>query len=79
MTEYQQQKATIASLVPATLRRLDQPFNLAAGEVLSVIVVANRPPRASAFSSVHHFVESSFGAKPRKPPPNGQGLFQLST
>ena len=36
MPEHQEQQATVAGLVPAALRRLDQPFNLAPGEVLPV-------------------------------------------
>jgi hypothetical protein len=36
MPERQEQQATVAGLVPAALRRLDQPFNLAPGQVLPV-------------------------------------------
>ena len=39
MPEHQEQQATVAGLVPAALGRLNQPFNLAAGEVLSVAVL----------------------------------------
>jgi hypothetical protein len=38
MPEGQKQKATVAGLVPPALGRLDQPFNLAPGEVLAVAV-----------------------------------------
>jgi hypothetical protein len=33
---HQEQQATVAHLIPAALGRLNQPFNLAAGEVFSV-------------------------------------------
>ena len=36
MPEDQQQQATVAGFVPAALHGFNQPFNLAAGEVLSV-------------------------------------------
>jgi hypothetical protein len=64
MPEHQEQKATVAGLVPAAPGRLDQPFNLAPGEVLPVAVI---PARVSGFAPVHHFVESSPGRMPRKP------------
>lgn len=76
MPEHQEQQATVAGLVPAAPGRLDQPFNLAAGEVLAVAVI---PAHVSAFASVHRFVESLACAMPRKPAPNGQGAFRLST
>jgi hypothetical protein len=34
MSEDQQQQATVAGFVPAALHGFNQPFNLAAGEVL---------------------------------------------
>ena len=37
MPEDQEQQATVANLVPAALRRFNQPFNLPAGEVLPVV------------------------------------------
>ena len=42
MPEDQQQHATVAGLITAPLRGLDQPFNLAPGEVLALAVVAGR-------------------------------------
>jgi hypothetical protein len=38
MPEHQEQQATVAHLVPDTLSRFNQPFNLAADEVFSVAV-----------------------------------------
>jgi hypothetical protein len=58
MPEDKQQQTTVAGLVPAALYGFNQPFNLAAGEVLSVAVVADRRLVFLAFASVHHFVES---------------------
>jgi hypothetical protein len=53
MPEHQEQQAAVASLVPAPPGRLDQPLDLAPGEMLPVAVV---PARFSAFASVHLFV-----------------------
>jgi DNA-binding XRE family transcriptional regulator len=39
MPEHQEQQAAVAGLVPASLGRLDQPLDLAPGEVLPVAVV----------------------------------------
>ena len=50
MPEHQEQQATVADLVPAALRRLDQPFNLARGEMLPVADLCQPPasvPRRS--------------------------------
>jgi hypothetical protein len=64
MPEHQEQQAAVAGLVPAPFGRLDQPLDLAPGEVLPVAVV---PPRVSAFAPAHHFVESSPCRNPLKP------------
>jgi hypothetical protein len=64
MPEHQEQQAAVAGLVPAPLGRLDQPLNLAPGEVLPIAVI---PARVSAFAPVHHFVESFPCRKPLKP------------
>ena len=64
MPEHEEQQAAVAGLVPASLGRLDQPLDLAPGEVLPVAVVL---PRVSAFAPVHHFVESSPRPMPLKP------------
>src|SRR5271157_940185 len=76
MPEHQEQQATVAGFIPAALRCFNQPANLAAGEVLPVAVV---PARVSAFSPVHHFVESLPCGMPLKSLPDGQGAFGLST
>src|ERR1700733_9612735 len=76
MPEHEQQKATVAGLVPPALGRLDQPLNLAPGEVLPVAV---RPACAPVFSPVHHFVESLPGVVPLKPASTGQGTFPIAT
>jgi hypothetical protein len=65
--EDQEQQATVAGFVPAALHGFNQPFNLAAGEVLSVAVVADRRLVFLAFASVHHFVESFSGRMPWNP------------
>jgi len=51
VAEHQKQQATVAGLVPAALRRLDQLFNLSPGEVLPVAVVIRRPASVRLFSS----------------------------
>ena len=50
MPEHQKQKATVAGFVPAALGRLDQPFHLAAGQVLPVAAGVCRRARVSLFS-----------------------------
>ena len=45
-------RRNVADLVSAPLGRLDQPFNLAPGEVLPVTVI---PARISTFAPVHHY------------------------
>lgn len=54
MPEHQEQRAGVAGLIPAPLGRLDLPFNLPHGEVLSVAAI---PACVSAFAPVQHFVE----------------------
>jgi hypothetical protein len=66
MAEHQKQQATVADLVSAALGRLNQPFDLARGEVLPVADLQHPPPvftdgagrRSLVFSPVYHFVES---------------------
>ena len=58
MPEHEEQQAAVAGLVPAPFGRLDQPLDLAPGEVLPVAVVL---PRVSAFAPAHLFVESFHG------------------
>jgi hypothetical protein len=64
MSEHKEQQTTVAGLVPAPSGRLDQPFDLASGEVLAVAVI---PARVSGFAPVHRFVESFPHAMPMKP------------
>ena len=91
MPERQKQKATVAGLVPTSTNSLDQPFNLAPGEVLAVAVTVALPrlfsptarplplARFPGFASIHHFVESFPCRMPLKPLQTGQGAFALST
>src|SRR5208337_3777351 len=43
MPEHQEQRATVAHLVPAVLSRFHQPFNLARGEMLPVADLCQPP------------------------------------
>ena len=54
MPEHQEQQATVAGFVPAALGRLDQPFDLAPGEVLSVAVPV---PTLTSESKVRNSVD----------------------
>ena len=64
--EDQEQQATVAGFVPAAaLHGFNQPFNLAAGEVLSVAVIADR---CSFFLLLRPFIVEGFsGRMPLKP------------
>ena len=67
---------TVAGLVPAPSGRLDQPFDLASGEMLAVAVI---PARVSGFAPVYRFVESFPHTMPLEPAETGQACFPLST
>jgi hypothetical protein len=58
MPEHQEQEATITHFVPATLRRLDQSFDLTRGEVLAMAGVSLAPRQRSPF--FHLFAPSCF-------------------
>ena len=71
--EHQEQQATVAGLVPAALGRLDQPFNLAPGQVLPVAVV---PARVSCFCARSSFCREFPPSKaPETRVNRGRGLF----
>jgi len=72
MPKHQEQQTTVAGFVPAALRRLDEPLNLAPGKVLAVAVIR---PRVSCFAPAHHFVESSPYTTALNPSKQGRGLF----
>jgi hypothetical protein len=79
MPEHQQQKTTIAGLIPAAPGRFDQPFHLAGRKVLPVALSIRRPGRRRPvfprFPRIHHFVESSPCPKCLKPLQTAGWLF----
>ena len=76
----EKQQATVALPVPAALGgRVDKLLHLAGGEVQTVGLFPMARRAFLRFSGLSHFVESSPSSMPRKPAPNGQGPFVLST